>query len=1458
MKNLTKVFVVSAFLQIFICPVLVFAYDDDTTHPALTGEIVDFYNLLHPDNSLSSEEKEWIVSGSILEDEWPRWINHFYDPVRKIGWNGEGVGGVSSESVKLMASLTVTSENPVSSPSWLKSSEIQKKYSRYGGDNTWQVGLVNYARNNREEGFKILGHALHLLEDSSVPDHTRNDTHAHLDFFGDDGSPYEDYLSKWNEKNISSLRIPNNLIISGMHPPALASPEEFIYKLAEYSNNYFFSKDTINSDIYKTPKIEKEEKNFGYGKDENGNLFPLVVVDRVFNSGVLENRYSIKKLDSYRNILDSYFSRLSSKAVLYGAGMIDLFLRQAEEEKIKQEFQSNVIAYDFSFLEIPSFSLAGELNRVKNGFLSLTANVANLASSIGNRLVNFASKNDLDEKITKEVSEEKETIINDAEVEIKILEEEESPIVENKIIQNVKTEEIKKEKLAVLEKEEIFKQVESKIAQSLGNSGSASPKAKPDYRVRFTEIFYDAEGSDAGREWLEIYNYGSESVSLGSLNILEDGTKHGIKQFSGGEILGVGKFLVVADNPEKFLVDNPSFSGMLADSVFSLNNSSEFLDLLVDGESFNSYTYSSSTGAGGDGNSLQRKSDGSWFAKKPTPGTTVDESVNRAPEVVWSFPGNSLVSEVINLTAASSSDPDGDLLSYIWNFGDGQSATGENTKHSYKEAGSYEINLSVGDSKGATSYVSGTIAIGSVGGGAANHLVISEIQVSGIDSGDEFIEIYNPTDSPISLSGWSIQYISGSSEEISPTKKNLISTSTVPAKGFFLIAKGLTVNGDDGYHGVSDLSHRSFSLSGSSSGGIIILVSTTTAVSSLTEISIVDLVSYGSPKLLSSVSEVPEDNQSLERNAFVEKSCFPSINNYEFSGNACDSGSSSDFTIRITSKPQTSLNLLEPRIAPGIPTADSSGLVTYNKNSLVSHIIWGISSGSPSYYEVYESENLMATTTQNKIDLGTSEIGKEVTFKVRAVDSEGLSSSFVEEIENIPSFLSKLDFFWDENKSAYVLRGFYDGELLVPQIKRGSDRPTWSAPVFFLNKEPIYSDSINIYDGQINSPESISLEVPRFNLKRCNGADITGNGITFPDSGSVCPSFGHDSSDTNPGSDEDRYFEFTFEPRADLQNLTSKDFLTVAFYELSSASTYGKYMVLAATDKTHYKFQESLPSFYSPEMQGNLSENLNSNEQKISINFNRAKDRDNADYHLSYQQRSSGSLLSESNLWEDFTPSWSEGVGSLSLPISWKKNVNIELRAKDSRNNFSSPLTLSWSYPNFSTILEQNIGDFWSSGFGSPSDIWRPSADKAAFQSFQVPNSGSFNRVSLQVKNTPIGNYYGGDLRLTVLRGTSTPDFAEILGEATRENYSNEEKELIFTFSNPISLEANIKYWLALDVTSAGRTDNAWQVAVANNNPYPDGEAGEGYFKGPLADCGCSLSQTNPDQDWYFQLYTIP
>ncbi len=58
----------------------------------------------------------------------------------------------------------------------------------------------------------------------------------------------------------------------------------------------------------------------------------------------------------------------------------------------------------------------------------------------------------------------------------------------------------------------------------------------------------------------------------------------------------------------------------------------------------------------------------------------------------------------VNFDGSGSSDPDGDALTWLWTFGDGQSATTSvpTTSHSYA-AGNYTASLSVRDSKGATS-----------------------------------------------------------------------------------------------------------------------------------------------------------------------------------------------------------------------------------------------------------------------------------------------------------------------------------------------------------------------------------------------------------------------------------------------------------------------------------------------------------------------------------------------------------------------------------------------------------------------------------------------------------------------------------------------------------------------------------------------------------------------------------
>jgi len=56
----------------------------------------------------------------------------------------------------------------------------------------------------------------------------------------------------------------------------------------------------------------------------------------------------------------------------------------------------------------------------------------------------------------------------------------------------------------------------------------------------------------------------------------------------------------------------------------------------------------------------------------------------------------------VAFNGSASSDPDGNIASYSWNFGDGQTGSGKNSSHSYSEPGIYEARLTVRDNMGAT------------------------------------------------------------------------------------------------------------------------------------------------------------------------------------------------------------------------------------------------------------------------------------------------------------------------------------------------------------------------------------------------------------------------------------------------------------------------------------------------------------------------------------------------------------------------------------------------------------------------------------------------------------------------------------------------------------------------------------------------------------------------------------
>ncbi|GEM_PF-1759613 len=536
--------------------------------------------------------------------------------------------------------------------------------------------------------------------------------------------------------------------------------------------------------------------------------------------------------------------------------------------------------------------------------------------------------------------------------------------------------------------------------------------AQPVFLV-ITEIMYDTPGADSGHEWVEIFNNGTSTADITQLKFFENGTNHKLNTAQGSSTLTSGSYAVLTDDSLTFLSDYPNYVDQLFDSSFSLSNSSETIAIKNGDAVVNEITYSSSTGANGDGNSLQLIN-GSWQATSPTPGKE-NKVGNKPPIALFKFsPASPEASGTISFDASSSTDPDGSIVSYSWNFGDGQSTitNQSTTTYSYSSVGSYLVELTPFDNSGSSSTATSTISVASSSNSSAssssqtssesNHILISEIlfNASGTDVGKEFVELYNPNATSTDLSGWSLKYQKENSTSTTSlasfkTSSNPEDQTVIQPKGFLLI--GLNDYDLLNYGGKSADIKRTVALSNGEIDGQAEKIYIILSNSSSSEI---DKISYDK-------NSITSDGQSLERKAFQSGACVSSQNNVstsllqgEFLGNGCDTNDAGDFEIRNSPNPQNSGSFPEPRSAPTInnfqvfydftPRFDFSWNLSGDSTGATSGITYFIyDSSNPSSTDlIFETSSTASLTFTYPID----EVDRDYNFQFKVQDRDGLSA----------------------------------------------------------------------------------------------------------------------------------------------------------------------------------------------------------------------------------------------------------------------------------------------------------------------------------------------------------------------------------------------------------------------------------------------------------------------------------
>lgn len=1161
MKN--KILLILGLVLVLVPFKFVGAYEINT-HQALTQKIIEIYNKYN-DPKITPEQTQWLIKGSGEEDLAPRWINHFYDPIYKNGWSGEKQGDIPQETVQKLSKIFLSSQQAVSSIDWLHNQNLQNQYLLYGGNQTYERALKLFAYSENilnktisespidasfEKTFEALGENLHLLEDLGVPAHTRNDTHA--DVFG--SSDYSDPYEKWASEN-PDLSFLNNLNPNNENY-SCATIDDCFLKLAKYTNENFYSKDTINDNKYKilnTELIQSEiDKDIYERKDFYGNLYPFLIYQKYQKQFTITNNL----------IHQSYFTLLSKQVVLAGVEALKIFNRDAQKEVENVQYPQHILS--LKECNIPILCRDVVFSPLAT-ILNVTDKISSAASSIKDFFANIFTTADSGftpiEQIAlnNEIKTDSSQTSNNQQSQTKIQNT-------NQQISNIQTDTINNQKITqdpvkenTTQTDPLSVQIDPQstikkttvVETSTANCKFITSQSPSHNKIIFNEIAWMGTTNSASDEWIELKNISNNVVDLKNWQIIDKDEQIKINLSSANKTrLNPGEFILLERT------DDNTVANITADLIYvgGLSNTDENLRLF-------------------DGNCVlmdEVSASPSWPAGKSDIKATMERDLSgfswHDSAVIGGTPKNSNSSPVIVSSGGG---------------GGGTSTDNQQTTNN-QQSTSTETSPNNQPQK----------------------ILITEIRITGGTgkTEDDFIELYNPNNFEVNLKGYRL--VKRTKTGTSDTGiKSWTSDVLIPANSYYLWA-------NSGYVDIPVVADIITSATISNDNGVAIrygLEDTGT---------IIDSVGWGEAQNIfietNTFVNNPSANQSIQRkfqnNAFVDTN--NNVNDFEIK--TCPSPKSQSTVCQQATDEATSTIATVSNF--NIEYSSSTLELVFNWDQISS------STASTTYkiFDISDASSslMVAETSSTTARFSINEVGRDYNFSIQAFEEEIAVSEITTSSVSIPSLLSDLYFFRNPlNLNEYFIEGYYEKYPFVPDRY---ELPMWKVLIFYLNQDaPKNSIPANYEPGSWGSNISGALPLAYKNCASNDDNSINGTALVLPDAEDKCSVFygGIRNSSYEWDNLEDNHFIVKI---ASSTAFNDNDFISVAFYAFSGNDQQTLVAVDKTLYKlkTIVDWQQSPQFSTSTE---SISFNFSRHNSKLLINWPKAADTDSVDSLITYE-----------------------------------------------------------------------------------------------------------------------------------------------------------------------------------------------------------------------------------------------